>query len=137
MSDKKIDEMLKKRLLDNVHDKAIEKYICENIYQKEALTASIKLIQNLQAEIKRLNANMDVMVKEHERLINNTKSEAIREFAEKLKANFAKLDYKTDTHRKTCDVDFCDKTVNWVIHDITSAEIDNLVKQMVGGVANV
>lgn len=55
---------------------------------------------------------------------------AIKEFAEKLKANFAKLDYRTDTHRKTCDVDFCDKTVNWVIHDITSAEIDNLVKRM-------
>lgn len=67
-----------------------------------------------------------------EEVIYKIRAEAIKEFAEKLKANFAKLDYKTDTHRKTCDVDFCDKTVNWVIHDITSAEIDNLVKEMTG-----
>lgn len=121
MSNKKIDEMLKKRLLDNVHDKAIEKYICENIYQKEALTASIKLIQNLRAEIERLNANIDVMVKEHERLINNTKSEAIKDFAHALKSKSELV--APSVYAKPERAVFID-------------DINNLVKQMTGGEDN-
>lgn len=50
------------------------------------------LIKHQQAEIERLNTNMDSMVTEHKRLIKNTKSEAIKEFAERLKA-FATLPY--------------------------------------------
>ena len=62
--------------------------------------------------------------------VEDTKMEAVREFAEKLKARFAALEYKANTHRKTCSVDYVDKTVNWVISEVTSMEIDNLVSEM-------
>lgn len=107
----------------------------------------LNLIKRQQAEIERLKKiqqrQADLIIEERGRRyelasqFTIAKSEAIKEFAEKLKANFAKLDYKTDTHRKTCDVSFCDKTVNWIIHDITSAEIDNLVEEMTRGADNV
>lgn len=100
--------------------------------QKKDVIDIDSFLRNLCKE-RLLNGNKIATFEDLQSYINKQKSEAIKEFAEKLKANFAKLDYKTDTHRKTCDVNFCDKTVNWVIHDITSAEIDNLVKEMTGG----
>lgn len=58
--------------------------------------------------------------------------DAVVNFAEKLKARFAKLEYKTDTHRKTCSINRLDTTVNWVISDVTSMEIDSLVNELYG-----
>jgi Fe-S-cluster containining protein len=101
------------------------------------------LIKHQQAEIEQLKfknlalSQNRITMPERLEIVNNARDKAIREFAEKLKTNFAKLDYKTDTHRKTCDINFCDKTVNWVIHDVTSTEIDNLLKEMTGGADNV
>ncbi len=78
------------------------------------------LIKRQQAEIERLNTNMDSMVAEHNRLIKNTKSEAIKEFAEKLKATFP------DRQDSRCTLDDC----------YTLDIIDNLAKEMTGGENN-
>lgn len=64
--------------------------------------------------------------------VEDIKRESVREFAEKLKARFAKLEYKTDTHRKTCSINQLDATVDWVITEVTTAEIDSLVNEMCG-----
>lgn len=106
----------------------IEKLMTQNVKLKKCFTIEFD-DDKLKKIVKKTVDRITIDIKQAE-------NEAIKEFAEKLKANFAKLDYKTDTHRKTCDVDFCDKTVNWVIHDITSAEIDNLVEELTGGEEN-
>lgn len=81
---------------------------------------ALDLINRQQAEIERLNTNMDSMVAEHNRLIKNTKSEAIKEFAEKLKATFP------DRQDSRCTLDDC----------YTLDIIDNLAKEMTGGEDN-
>lgn len=62
--------------------------------------------------------------------VEDIKRKTVREFTERLKARFAKLEYKTDTHRKTCSINQLDATVNWVISEVTSMEIDKLVSEM-------
>lgn len=64
--------------------------------------------------------------------IKDIQRDAVINFAEKLKARFAKLEYKTDTHRKTCSINQLDATVDWVITEVTTAEIDSLVNEMCG-----
>lgn len=64
--------------------------------------------------------------------VEDTKMEAVREFVEKLKTKLTTLEYKTNTHRKTCSVDYVDKTVNWTLHDVMSTVIDSLVNEMFG-----
>ncbi len=58
------------------------------------------------------------------------KSEAIKEFAERLKSKVNDLEFQTKTHRKTVPVKFCDDNANWVMHECVPKEIDNLVKEM-------
>ena len=53
---------------------------CRRMLHENALD----LINRQKAEIERLNTNMDAMVSEHKRLIVNAKTEAIKEFAERL-----------------------------------------------------
>ena len=77
------------------------------------------LIKRQQAEIERLNTNMDSMVAEHKRLIKNTKSEAIKEFAEKLKSNYTTFNISSMV---SLDMIFCD--------------INRLLKEMTGGEEN-
>lgn len=69
-------------------------------------------------------------MKECEYEIEKAKEQAVREFAEKLKTKLAALEYKTNTHRRTCSVDYIDKSVNWALHDVILAEIDKLVNEM-------
>lgn len=83
---------------------------CLESLQRDAL----ELIKSQQTEIKRLNTNMDSMVAEHSRLIANAKSEAIKEFAEKLKDVFVTVDGTFE----------CSEV---------EEHIDNLVKEMTGG----
>lgn len=81
---------------------------CLESLQRDAL----ELIKSQQTEIKRLNTNMDSMVAEHSRLIANAKSEAIKEFAERLKGESELvIPYRL----------------------VSVDEIDNLVKEMTGG----
>ena len=95
---------------------------------------AINLINRQQAEINQF-AEANKMVADLKTVKNDDDIKAIQRdavvnFAEKLKARFAKLEYKTDTHRKTCSIDRLDTTVNWVLSEVTSMEIDNLVNEM-------
>lgn len=58
------------------------------------------------------------------------KSEAIKEFAERLKSKLNDLELRTKTQRKTVPIKFCDDNANWVMHECVPEEIDNLVKEM-------
>jgi hypothetical protein len=78
------------------------------------------------------NGNKIATFEDLQSYISKQKAEAVREFTERLKTKLAALEYKTNTHRRTCSVDYVDKTVNWTLHDITSAEIDNLVNELYG-----
>lgn len=86
----------------------------------ELLKSSLELIKSQQTEIKRLNTNMDSMVAEHSRLIANAKSEAIKEFAERLKSK-CRDSIELDDYRMTV---------------VTKLDIDDLVEGMTGGEEN-
>lgn len=101
------------------HDCPLDEYeYCTD----ELIITAHYLTKSQQAEIERLNTNMDSMVTEHERLINNAKSEAIKEFAEKLKE-------KSCNHLVEYDEGGWSEKVSAVKVD----KIDNLVKEMTGG----
>ena len=62
--------------------------------------------------------------------LRSSKSETIKEFAERLKTKLDNLEFRTKTHRKTVPTKFCDDNVNWVLHECVPRDIDNLVKEM-------
>lgn len=65
--------------------------------------------------------------------INKLRGQAIKEFAEKLKEAFNNLEYAPNTQRKTLDIDVVKNQIDWVLHEVTTKEIDKLVKEMIGG----
>ena len=64
------------------------------------------------------------------KMLNTAKSEAIKEFAERLKSKLNDLEFQTKTQRKTVTVKFCDDNANWVMHECIPEEVDKLVKEM-------
>lgn len=105
------EELLNDRIQESVNavSEADQKYIC-------ALERSI--------------AAKDV---ERERLLQKlqqAKSEAIKDFAKRLKSRVNDLEFRTKTHRKTVSTKFCDDNANWVMHECIPEEIDKLVKEM-------
>lgn len=68
--------------------------------------------------------------KDYDNLIANIKSEAIQEFAERLKQSFLDLDVQINTgKRKTIPVDEHIKQSEWLLHEVAIQEINNLVKE--------
>lgn len=64
-------------------------------------------------------------------IINKLRGQAIKEFAEKLKEAFNNLEYAPNTQRKL-DPDVVKNQIDWVLHEVTTKEIDKLVKEMTG-----
>lgn len=105
---------------------------------------ALNLINRKKAEIESLKQIIDEQDKEiirlQKRIIfwredlnyqpEKIKSEAIKEFAERLKSKLNDLEFRTKTHRKTVPTKFCDDNVNWVLHECVPRDIDNLVKEM-------
>lgn len=60
------------------------------------------------------------------------KSEAIKEFAERLKKQINSLEWKANTARKTLPIDFVKKQIEWILKDVSIETIDELVQEMVG-----
>lgn len=58
------------------------------------------------------------------------KSEAIKEFAERLKSRLANLSVRTKTHGRKTTPNYVDDITNQILHDVVPQEIDNLVKEM-------
>ena len=89
---------------------------------------ALDLINRQKAEIERLERIVSIKQKNKQTL----KTEAIKEFAERLKKQFDNLEYRAKTKRKTVSVDYLDSQMNWVLHEVSSTIIDNLVKEMAG-----
>lgn len=77
-----------------------------------------------------LNGNKIATFEDLQSYISKQKSEAVREFAEKLKQKFNGLEYNANTTRKTLAVDVVERQMDWVLHEVTTSEIDNLVNRM-------
>lgn len=89
--------------------------------------------ERLKERISYLEESIDCSRKEYNSLLQKlqqAQSEAIKEFAERLKSKVNDLEFRTKTHRKTVSVKFCDDNANWVLHECVPSDIDNLVKEM-------
>lgn len=95
---------------------------------------NIDLINRQKAEIERMENQNTLLLKKKCKDINTArkiiKSEAIKDFAKRLKSKLNDLEFRTKTHRKTVPTKFCDNNANWVMHECVSEEIDKLVKEM-------
>ena len=67
---------------------------CDERNRKDILD----LIKRQQSEIKRLNNNMDAMVKEHHNIVKSVKEDTIREFEEKVKAKMTKYNEADESY---------------------------------------
>ena len=92
------------------------------------------MIDYQKAEIERLKNQNTLLLKKKCKDINTArkiiKSEAIKDFAKRLKSKLNDLEFRTKTHRKTVPTKFCDDNANWVMHECVPEEIDKLVKEM-------
>lgn len=98
-------------------------------------------INRQKAEIEKLNNLISQTNKHRGAVINavtnidNVKSEAIKEFAERLKKEFLDLHLK-DPVERTVKINTKEVAVyytEWLLHDVAIQEIDDLVKEMTGG----
>ena len=64
------------------------------------------------------------------KFLEQIKSEAIKEFAERLKSRLANLSVQTKTHGRKTTPNYVDEIANQILHDVVPQEIDNLVKEM-------
>lgn len=62
--------------------------------------------------------------------INTIKSEAYKEFAERVKKEFKNLEYQAKTKRKTVSIDELNSQMDWVLHEVALKTIDNLGKEL-------
>lgn len=93
------------------------------------------LIKRQQAEIERLNKEIQITKDSYTMLQTKceiVKSEAVKEFAERVKESFFNLEYKANTNRKTVKLEELKEQMEWVLHTVAIGTIDNLVKEMVG-----
>lgn len=92
------------------------------------------LINRQKAEIERLKNKNTLLLKKKCKDVNTArkiiKSEAMRDFAKRLKSKLNNLEFRTKTHRKTVPTKFCDDNANWVMHECVPEEIDKLVREM-------
>ena len=102
------------------------------LYQKQIL--SLDLINRQKAEIERVKKRNTLLLKKKCKDINTArkiiKSEAIKEFAERLKSRLANLSVRTKTHGRKTTPNYVDDITNQILHDVVPQEIDNLVKEM-------
>lgn len=64
--------------------------------------------------------------------VEQIKSEAYKEFAEKLKEEFLNLQYNAKTNRKTVKIEELKEQMDWLLHTVAIETLDNLLKEMVG-----
>ena len=91
------------------------------------------MIDYQKVEIERMEKELTeykLRLKMSECTVDEIKSEAIKDFAKRLKSKLNDLEFRTKTHRKTVPTKFCDDNANWVMHECVPEEIDKLVKEM-------
>ena len=96
----------------------------------------IDLINRQQAEIERLTVNMNAfglgMKREAERA-NTARAEAIKEFAERLNAQFSNMENQPPSDRMIIRINEVKSLMDWILHDITKQAIAEVAKEMTEG----
>lgn len=99
--------------------------------QLEAKTS--EEIHSLCAEIRKLNKTNDSYTEECNKLlslIQKARTEAIKEFAERLKEKFSNLEYVINSSRKTIPIQIAKAEVDAVLQNGCSNVIDSVRKEM-------
>ena len=83
-------------------------------------------IENLQNVIS--NQQIEISAKIEKQI----KSEAYKEFTEKLKEEFLNLQYNAKTDRKNVKIEELKEQMDWLLHTVAIETVENLLKEMVG-----
>ena len=97
-----------------------------NIKNYEEYTAQKSKIENLQNVIS--NQQIEISAKIEKQI----KSEAYKEFTEKLKEEFLILQYNAKTDRKNVKIEELKEQMDWLLHTVAIETVENLLKEMVG-----
>jgi predicted DNA-binding protein YlxM (UPF0122 family) len=87
------------------------------------------LINRQQAEIERLEDTLKIYHK-YNPAIRHAKSEAIKEFAERLNAQFSNMENQPPSDRMIIRINEVKSLMDWILHDITKQAIAEVVKEM-------
>lgn len=126
----RIKELRSDKIIAETHEKAAKDLFVDCAKQREEAKAEIK---RLKERISYLEESIDCSRKEYNRLLQKlqqAKSEAIKEFAERLKSRLANLSVQTKTHGGKTTPNYVDDIANQILHKYVPEEIDNLVKEM-------
>ena len=99
--------------------------------ENERLKAENKSIRYCYEQAKSYNDTLAESCEKNCKHFNmTTRTEAIKEFAERLKSRLANLSVQTKTHGRKTTPNYVDEIANQILHDVVPQEIDNLVKEM-------
>ena len=141
--------MSDKKLTDEEIIQTLEccKYCCcKQCDEKPDFQEAIDLINRQKSEIERLKEcpkcvyEYDGEITEYcvqgpcsnFKTVEQIKSEAYKEFAEKLKEEFLNLQYNAKTNRKTVKIEELKEQMDWLLHTVAIETLENLLKEMVG-----
>ena len=114
-----------------VADKTIELQSAEISAKRNLLEEAEAEIERLEQEKGRFEADVE-MFTDIGKMYSELKAEAIKEFAERLKAKFSCLEYVIKTSRKTMPVERVKAEVDAVLQNGCPNVIDKILKEMVG-----
>ena len=97
---------------------------------------ALALINRQQAEIERLTKcrkeEVEKLMSAIDEVVTEAKSEAIKEFAERLITTFNDMECQAKTTRKTVRVEELIDQANWIIHTVAIETIDKVKREMEG-----
>lgn len=117
----------------DVQDEDIRQFVKDVAFLRRIIRSQMAEIEGLKAYNENLlsaNVAMSCGLLDE---IKMAKTEAIREFAERLKENISNMEYTANVKRKTIPIETLFTQVNWVFHEIVPETIDELVKEMTEG----
>lgn len=120
MTDKKIIDIFKYCIDSNSKDC----YTC--VAHKNGRCA----LPDIDEQIVRILEHQRVEIDELLQKLQQAKSEAIREFAERLKERLNTLEYTRETDRKTVPTDYFVHMMNDILHETVPCVIDGVLKEM-------
>lgn len=129
-------------MTDEKNIKALEDYIKENEFEYfhsnmmneyPLIRKSLDLINHQKAEIENLqNVISNQQIEISAKIEKQIKSEAYKEFTEKLKEEFLNLQYNAKTDRKNVKIEELKEQMDWLLHTVAIETVENLLKEMVG-----
>lgn len=97
---------------------------CDDEIEVECLA----LINRYEAEIERLNERERILIYH----VAVERERAIKEFAERLNAQFSDMENQPPSDRKIIRINEVKSLMDWILHDITKQVIAEVVKEMTG-----